>query len=242
MQVCKSYIALDIETTGLSPKKDKIIEIGAYKVRDFKIVDSFETFINPGIALNDHIKALTGIQEEKLRTAPYIQEKIRELVSFCEDLPLLGHMIIFDYSFIKKAAVSVGLGFEKDGIDTLSLVRQLMPQESKKDLHSACLHYGIAMDLHHRALNDAFFSHVLYRTILEKFVSEEFVCIPKPLLYKVKKESPATGRQKEYLRKLINYHRINKHMDIEYLTKNEASRYADEIIAEYGRLPNHIKG
>lgn len=238
MQVCKSYIALDIETTGLSPKKDKIIEIGAYKVKNFTIIDYFTTLINPGIELSDYTKELTGIREEEVRNAPYIEEKIKELLDFCEDLPLLGHMIIFDYSFIKKAAISVGYHFENDGIDTLKLVRELMPKDTKKDLYSACRYYGIPMESHHRALNDALFSHVLYQTILERFVKEDFIFSPKPLIYKVKKESPATKRQKEYLRKLINCHRISKHIDMEHLTKSEASRYADEIIAKYGRLPD----
>lgn len=238
MQVCKSYIALDIETTGLSPKKDKIIEIGAYKIKDSEIIGYFESFINPGIELPDHTKELTGIREEEVRNAPYIEEKMEELLDFCEDLPLLGHMIIFDYSFIKKAVISAGYHFEKDGIDTLKLVREFMPTDAKKDLYSACRYYGIPMELHHRALNDALFSHLLYQTILEKCVKEDFILFPKPLIYKVKKELPATKRQKEHLRKLINCHRISKHIDMEHLTKSEASRYADEIIAKYGKLPD----
>ena len=94
-----TYISIDLETTGLNPKKDKITEIGAIKVVDGKTVDTFSTLVNPGRKLEQRIIDLTGIQDSELENAPYIEEVMPKLMEFLEDMPLLGHSILFDYSF-----------------------------------------------------------------------------------------------------------------------------------------------
>lgn len=84
--------------------------------------------------------------------APDIGDVIGRVVELCRDLPLLGHHIIFDYSFLKRAAVNKGLVFEKSGIDTLTLCRRFMPEEEKKNLENASRYYGIKQTDAHRAL------------------------------------------------------------------------------------------
>ena len=95
-----SYISIDLETTGLNPKEDRIIEIGAIKVIEGKVVDTFTTFVNPGRKLEERIVELTGIRDEDLADAPTIEEVFPKLEEFLEDLPLLGHSILFDFSFL----------------------------------------------------------------------------------------------------------------------------------------------
>lgn len=102
----KEYVAIDLETTGLSAKEDKIIEIGAIKVVDGKEQEIFETFINPGRSISEYITNVTGINDAMVENAPYIDTQIGDLVDFVGNLPLLGHNLIFDYSFIKRAAVN----------------------------------------------------------------------------------------------------------------------------------------
>lgn len=232
-----SYAAIDLETTGLDPKRDKIIEIGAIRVENGRIVEEFSSFVNPRRKLSAKIIELTGIKDEMLCSAKGIEEVIGEALAFCKELPLLGHNVIFDYSFLKQAAVNEGLRFERSGIDTLSLSRKFMPPEEKKNLAAAAKYFGIGEQTSHRALADAVTAHLLYQAMRERYFSEAGeVFAGKPLQYKVKKEQPATKRQKEVLRDLIKYHRIGVSVQIDYMTRNEASRLTDQIIFQYGRI------
>lgn len=138
-----SYIALDLETTGLNPKQDKIIEIGAVRVENGQETGRFHTMLNPHRELEERITELTGIAWDMLKDAPDIVDILEEFLAFCGELPLLGHRIIFDYSFVKRAAVNQGLSFEKNGIDTLTICRRFMPAEESKRLGAACAFYGL---------------------------------------------------------------------------------------------------
>lgn len=230
----RDFIALDIETTGLDPKRDKIIEIGAVKIRDGKEIQRFEKLINPARMLDEKITQLTGITGKDLEKAPYIEDILPELLLFCGDDVLLGHRILFDFSFIKRAAVNNNLSFEKQGIDTLKAARKLLPQLESRKLTFLCDYYGITYEAH-RAGNDAWAAAQLYFRLADNFPEEE-VFKPVPLIYKVKKENPATRQQKERLYKLVNRHKLVIDYDIDRLTRNEASRLADKIILKYGRL------
>ena len=108
-----SYVCVDVETTGLNPKEEKLIEIGAVKVVDGQIVERFQSFLHPGRPLQPRIVALTGITDEMLTDAPKPAEVMVKFKAFCEDLPIMGHNLQFDYAFIKKAMVNETLSFEK---------------------------------------------------------------------------------------------------------------------------------
>lgn len=238
VELPNSYLAVDIETTGLNAKQDKIIEIGAVKVRDGQMTEQFQTLVNPYCRLTEITQSLTGITESMLMDAPGITDVIGELVAFCEEgLPILGHHVIFDYSFLKRAAVNQGLAFERNGIDTLKLCRTFMPAEEKKNLEAACAFYGIDRGQAHRALADAIDAHALYQTLYQQYGTEnpeEFA--EKPLIYKVKRAQPASKKQKEHLRYLVKYHKIDLPVQIDSLSRNEISRITDKIILQYGRI------
>ena len=104
-----SYIALDLETTGLNPKQDKIIEIGAVRVENGQETGRFHTMLNPHRELEERITELTGIAWDMLKDAPDIVDILEEFLAFCGELPLLGHRIIFDYSFVKLDVVNQGM-------------------------------------------------------------------------------------------------------------------------------------
>ena len=113
------YVSVDIETTGLKPKLDKIIEIGAIRVTGGKVADAWHSLVNPGRKLSEHTEELTGLSDDILCEAPDIQVVLPDFLDFIRDDVLLGHSVLFDYSFLKKAAVNGGYSFEKKGIDTL---------------------------------------------------------------------------------------------------------------------------
>ena len=236
-----SYVSLDLETTGLSPKYDKIIEIGAVKVMEGRVSDSFSTFVTPGRRLEEHVTEITGITGEDLDGAPEIGEILPELLEFTGGLPLLGHRILFDYSFVKHAAVNLKLDFEKEGVDTLKLSRICHRELESKRLTDMCAFYGITYQAH-RALNDAEATHRLYECLKNEFsASQPELFIPEKLIYRVKKESPIRPAQLEMLKTLIERYGIDCPYELQKMTRNEASRYYDKICAQYGAKKNGKK-
>lgn len=232
-----AYIALDLETTGLSPKSDRILEIGAARVVNGVVVDSYSTLIDPERVIPGRITELTGITQDMVKGMPKIKDAVPGLVAFCGELPLLGHNIMFDYSFIKHSAVNNGFTFEKEGIDTLKISRALLADLPSRSLQSLRLHYEIPQENVHRALDDALTAHLLYRRLKSEYGEENSeLFAPKILNYKVKKQGPATPAQKRHLQELVKYHRIELSTEVESLTKNEASRLIDTILGSYGKI------
>lgn len=229
------YICIDLETTGLNPKKDRIIEIGAVKVCQGEITERFSTLIQPGRKLEERITELTGIRDEDLENAPEIEAVLEQLLEFMGDLPLLGHSILFDYSFLKKACVNQKLPFEKYGVDTLKLARKYLASLEHKNLEYLCDYYGIEHHAH-RALADAEATVALYQRLCEQFYNpEDLFFMPHLLQFRVKRDTPATAAQKERLYRLLKQHKIEWNQDVERLTRSEASRLTDRILTEYGR-------
>ena len=233
MQGLQDFVCIDLETTGLNPKRDRIIEIGAVKVRNGKKEAIFQQLIDPKQQLEERVELLTGISSEELEGQPTIQEVLPVLKEFLGEDVLLGHRVLFDYSFLKRAFTNEKISFERKGIDTLKLARQFVTDSESKKLESLCQHYGIKHQAH-RALGDALATVELYQILVDKYYQED-VFAPKPLEFKVKKESPITKAQKERLTLLLAKHNLVPQCDITSMTKNEASRYTDQILAIYGR-------
>ena len=231
------YVCIDLETTGLNPRTDKIIEIGAVRVEAGGVTGTFESLINPGRPLEERIVELTGLTDERLKGAPDITEILPAVMEFVGEAVLLGHSVLFDYSFIKKAAVNQRIEFERQGIDTLRIARRYLPELESRSLDHLCAHYKIPHRAH-RALEDAKATCMLYDRLWDDFSGSEDaekIFAPVRLSYQVKRESPITPAQKERLYKLLMRHKLITGYDLSKLTKNEASRYTDLILAKYGR-------
>ena len=233
----REYVSLDLETTGLEPKKDRIIEIGAAKIRDGQVQETYSLLVDPRVKIPERITDLTGISDQMVEGQPFVEEAVTGLLEFCEELPLLGHNLMFDYSFVKHSAVNMGLPFEKQGMDTLKIARVLLPDLESRSLQSLCQYYQIPQQEAHRALEDALTTFRLYERLREAFGERSPELFePKALIYKVKRQSPITPAQKRYLQDLVKYHRINLDVEPESLTKNEASRLIDRILGTYGKI------
>ncbi len=148
-------VVFDLETTGLKKETDKIIEIGAVKVKDGEVVDKFSAFINPGIKLSDKIVKLTGITDDMLKDASPEEEVVPEFLSFCGDAVLIGHNVGFDIGFIRRFATSVGTEVNNTVVDTLGLARTLYGDLKNHKLDTVCDHLGVSLLNHHRAVDDA---------------------------------------------------------------------------------------
>ncbi len=234
------YISIDLETTGLSVKEDEIIEIGAVRIESGKEVDSFHTLVKPSMKISNRITDLTGITNDEVKDCPIFAEIQQDLLTFLGEDILLGQRLLFDYSFIKRSLVHHGGisnkgndTFARNGIDTLRIAREKLPQLESKTLSALCEYYRIDLTAH-RALNDARATALLYEKMKEEFgiKKEDYL---QELVHKVKREGPASKAQKERLYQQLEKHHITPDYDVERLTKNKASRYLDMILAEYGR-------
>jgi len=235
-----SYVCIDLETTGLNPKRDRIIEIGAVRVEQGRVTAEWEAFVNPGRKLEERVVELTGIRDEQLADAKKISELLPTFFDFLGEFVLLGHSVLFDFSFLKKAAVDERMSFERQGIDTLKIARKYLKDLESRSLGALCKHYGIPLNAH-RALEDARATTALYKRLLEAFfekeeaAGEKSLFCPKPLVYQAKRDTPLTIAQKEQLYKLSDRHKLIIDYEVESLTRSEASRRIDRILAEYGR-------
>lgn len=233
----EDYVAVDLEMTGLNAKKDRILEVGAVKVRDHQIVESFQSFVNPHRLLSKEVEELTGIHTEMVKDAPEDREVLEQLIIFTGNLPLVGHNIMFDYSFLKQCAVNYGIPYEKAAVDTLKIARKCLPDLPSKRLEALCRHYDISKKQEHRALADAYMTAQLLEQLRVDFGTEQAQLFePKLLQYKAKKQGPATPAQKRDLLELLSYHKISSDIEIDSLTKSEASRMIDRILSSYGRV------
>ncbi len=231
-----AYVVVDLEMTGLNPKTDRILEIGAVKVQQGGITDVFHRMVNPRMALPEGIVALTGITDEMARSGDDCGQAVKEFLQFAEGLPLAGHNLIYDYRFLKQSAVNLGILLEKEGIDTLKLARRLLPDMEKKTLDYLCETLHIVRARNHRALEDARATAELLAYLWERFQGTDAdAFLAKPLQYKPKKQQPASAAQKRRLKELLEYHKIKLDREIDSLTRSEASRITDKVIFAYGK-------
>ena len=150
-----SYVVFDIETTGFSPIKNRIIEIGAVKVINGEITDRFSSFVNPQVPIPFEIEKLTSINDEMVMDAPVIEKVLPEFLSFCEGTVLVAHNASFDISFIRENAQRQQLPFDFTYVDTVGIARVLLPHQAKHTLDAVSKTLGISLENHHRAVDDA---------------------------------------------------------------------------------------
>jgi DNA polymerase III subunit epsilon len=227
-------IAFDLENSGLSPKKDYIIEIGAVKIIDDRIAESFSTFVSPGVALRKHITEITNITDDMLKGAPDEKEALTAFFDFMSgEKTLLGHGINYDYRFIKTAAARHGMLKYVDGlkgIDTLTIARKFILKDTSKKLCDLCRYMDVDPGHSHRALDDTIAAYGVYRVLEQKYYgSDPEAFKPKIMQYELGKNEPIMEKQKVQLMNLFKEKNIINSRDISSMTKSEASRYIDRI-------------
>ena len=150
-----TFICFDIETTGLSPLKDKITEIGAVKVVDGEITDTFSTFANPEMPIPQKITQLTGITDEMVKDAPSQSEAVSAFLEFAGDNILVAHNASFDTSFIRRACLNMDREYDYTSIDTVAIARAILPDIKNVKLDTVATYLRLGKFNHHRATDDA---------------------------------------------------------------------------------------
>jgi DNA polymerase III epsilon subunit family exonuclease len=150
-------VVFDLETTGLSARRDRICEIGAARIRSLEVADTFETLVQPGVALPPTIARLTGLHDAQLRDAPRPEHAIRRFLAFAGDAPLAAHNARFDVGFVDCAVERLtGRRVAAAVIDTVWLARRLLHRRSERfSLRQLAHFFGTSADPCHRALPDA---------------------------------------------------------------------------------------
>ena len=149
------YVVFDLETTGFSPETNLIIEIGAVKVQNGKIVDKFSTFVNPQVPIPFRIEQLTSINDSMVIDAPVIADILPEFMKFCEGCVMVAHNADFDMSFIKKNCQRLDIPCKPTIVDTVALARVLLPNLNRFKLDTVAKALGVSLENHHRAVDDA---------------------------------------------------------------------------------------
>ena len=163
-KIIDNYCVLDLETTGLSPNYDSIIEIGIIKVKENKIVDKYNSLINPGFLINEYITSITGITNEMLKGKPKIIDLKKEVLNFIGNDVLVGHNISFDVSFLQKG---FNEELKNEYIDPLQFCRKLFKELSHHRLTDMSNYLEISRN-EHRSMSDCLCTKELYDCIKEK--------------------------------------------------------------------------
>ncbi|HXU24424.1 MAG TPA: helicase C-terminal domain-containing protein [Tepidiformaceae bacterium] len=160
-----TYVALDIETTGLDPERDRITEIGAVRFRpDGTELETFETLVNPGREIPFFIEQLTGVTNEAVRGAKRVKDVMPELLRFVGNDPVVGQNINFDLSYLRREGAALG----PRSIDTAELSRILMPARQPRNLVDLAATLGVEAPVHHRALPDARTAAAVFVALLHR--------------------------------------------------------------------------
>lgn len=166
------YVVLDVETTGLSPTKNDIIEFSAIKISKGEIIDTFSTLINPGYLIDPFITSLTGISNEMLVVEEDIDFVIDEIISFIGDSVILGHNTSFDIRFLYHNIITLR-GFEliNDYMDLLNITRKLYPRWRNHKLETVGIMLCLKNKPSHRAMNDCLATYEAYE-ICKNYMNE----------------------------------------------------------------------
>lgn len=150
-----TYTVVDLETTGLDPKWDDIIEFGAMRVENGVVSDRYAALVNPGYEIDEFITELTGINNEMLASAPIVSDVLPSFLSFIGNSVVVGHNVNFDINFIYDASINIlQRPFSNNYIDIMRLSRRLFPEERHHRLCDLVARFNVGSAVQHRALAD----------------------------------------------------------------------------------------
>ncbi len=205
-----AYVVFDIETTGFSSIKDKIIEIGAVKVEQGEITERYSTFVNPKVPIPYKITQLTSITDEMVMDSPDILEILPEFLEFVGDATLVAHNASFDVGFIEQNCRYQDIVPEFTSVDTVAMARVLLPRLSRFKLDTVAKALDISLENHHRAVDDA----AATAEIFVKFVK----MLKDRGIHTLKELNQYGSTNKDAIKKLPTYHAI-------ILAQNTVGRY-----------------
>ena len=227
----EEMIVFDLETTGLSNRTCKIIEIGAVKIKGGRVVEEFDIFVDPESEISEEITNLTSITNDMVKGAPKEREALEMFFEFAGDRLLIAHNAAFDVGFIRVACERQGMPFTNSYLDTVGLSKYVNPELSKHKLNIIAEHYKLGDFHHHRASDDAKMLAAIFFVMLERLKSEGVTTFEQMLDNMSEKSDPL---------KLRPYHMIIFAKDLEGL-KNLYKLISFSYLDYYKRFPRMPK-
>ena len=195
-----TFVVFDLETTGFSAEVDRIIEIGAVKIKNGEIVDNFSKFVNPKIPIPFRIEKLTGINDSMVMEAEPIEKILPEFLEFCGDAVMVAHNAGFDTSFIINNAERLGIKYNPTIMDTVLLAQFVIPNLHNYKLDTLCKHLAVSLENHHRAVDDAQATAYIYLKMVKMLEERD--------IFDLDKLNEAGKLDDEAIKKLHQYHCI----------------------------------
>lgn len=162
------FVAFDLETTGVNPVSDYIVEIGAVKFSGCNAIEGFGQLINPGIAIPHEASSVNGITDDMVADQPVIQDVLSKFADFCGELPLVAHNAPFDFKFLLSDVEKYkSLAPKGTVLDTLSLSRKIFPGIANYKLGTLVRHFNFPSGTFHRAEEDSSYCGLLFAKIIE---------------------------------------------------------------------------
>jgi DNA polymerase III epsilon subunit family exonuclease len=164
------FVVVDVETTGATAPPSRITEIGAYRIKDGKISDAFQSLVNPETPIPEFITRLTGINDEMVKDAPKFCEIANEFLQFLGDAVIVAHNAPFDVGFLNYEISRVYEGYRLGNphLCTVQLSRKLVPAIENHKLHTVAEHFAIEIENRHRASDDAHATARIFVNLLEQ--------------------------------------------------------------------------
>ena len=198
-----TYCVLDLETTGFSPKTEKITEVGIMKIKDGKVIDEFSTFVNPEKPIPPKVIEVTNITDDMVKDAETIDKIFPKILEFIDGSVLVAHNASFDMGFLKYNAKQLGYEFDYTYVDTLALSRKIFPDLKKYKLGKIAEYLKIKVEVAHRALDDVDTTVKVYNEMM-KILKERGATSVKD----IGEKASAKGVDSEEYKKLRPYHAI----------------------------------
>ncbi len=209
----EAIVVLDFETTGLNPQADRIIEIGAVRLENGQIMDSFSTLVNPGVPLSADIIRITGIKDYMLQDQPDAGEALPKLMDFIGNRPLAAHNASFDMAFLSAELSRIGKEFDYPQLDTLAFAQKLYPKLKRYRLTDLCRHLGVSLKNAHRAVHDA---------------TATAQCLAKML---AEAQEKGAGTLKDVNEVITGYNRNHRHHITLFVTSQQGMRNLNRLVS-----------
>ena len=231
VDINSEFVVFDLETTGLNEKQEQIIEIGAARIKDFKIVEKFQSFVNPHKKIPEKIVTLTGITNEMVDNAPEIQDVLKEFKEFCKDTVLVAHNASFDMKFLCEHGERYNIVFDNPAVDTLMVARYHLRDLDHHRLDDLTEYFNISLENHHRADDDAYATAEILLKLIEMQKGLGFDFLPASFAEHRQKVIQVAGKRGK--QKAPTYHII-------FLVKNQTGLENLYKLVTYSHL-NHFK-